>query len=818
MDTATMVWTIITAVVKDVFNIENLLQTIAHLAYTLMSWVLSIIDFIFLIVRQIAGLNTDFSSLDTVIEGDIIFGFIFSDAVVSIMRNMVMLAIVVILVLGIIAIIKNEFNAIKDESNSGEIKNDKKGVWKNIFESILLLFLIPMILFGGMILSNGLLQTLDNYTRGHTSNASVGAKIFVASSYDANAFRAYAGGDKKIPITYSFNQVQDYSPVVDWDTSGRAAEIANNLAELKKQPEWIQGFATFSMFYTNLFYSMDTIDYLRLNSSAENNPYYSIYDKGIETYKYEYYANADAIDYMIETGTTLYYMTAQEIAAKASQTQINTGNYYTFNVNYCDGLEPVTYEHLADATDEAAGAVYLLCVQKTYIDPESGAEKTDYQPLINGKDGFVSYAVEEGSYIVARGLFDDAKYPTAIRKVNGNIEFYREKLNVPTFASFFPHISYELPEGATEDVGMHITRTVIQWATGINIADFVPYIYFDIDLMHLFGKSQIRVSTLKGGSFLQDYTFKNSTAGVFLSIFELDNKQMSLTYNNLRINWIVLVLASIIILRKLLSAIFGLLKRMVDIMILYVMYPAAVATIPLYGNSSLGSWTKRMFGKVTAMYGFIIGLNLGFLLLTPISSVNLITPEMLASNPAFAWMTNLFGIGGFGASVINRLIQILFYLVGIWFIFEIPKVVQKFVQAVDQDKDKGYEDIISSGEEVKKGVGEYYRKVADVVSGRALVNKVNGIKDFIPGSAIVTDIKNKAKQAQLKAALGSQEDDIKGMGKNLAQNFMPGKKPKGEVSGSSKGAEVTKKGEKTAKEIGETNQNMEKTKKQSDEI
>ena len=147
MSTGSIVWTVILSVLKDVLTFDKIIQTIAHLGYVIISWVFSIIDFLFILVRQLAGLNTDFSSFQSVIEGDAIFAFIFSDTVVSIMRNMVMLAIVVILVFGIIAIIKNEYKAVKDESNSGEIKNDKSGIWKNIFQSILLLFLIPLILF-----------------------------------------------------------------------------------------------------------------------------------------------------------------------------------------------------------------------------------------------------------------------------------------------------------------------------------------------------------------------------------------------------------------------------------------------------------------------------------------------------------------------------------------------------------------------------------------------------------------------------------------------------------------------------------------------
>ena len=131
-------WEVIGSIFKDIFKIGPILNLVGNLLYTLFVWLLSIIDFAFVLIRELCGLNTDFSSLKSVEESDIIFRFIFSDSVKSIMKYLLILAVVVILVLGIIAIIKNEYDAVIDKSNSGEIKNDKSGIWKSIFQSLLL--------------------------------------------------------------------------------------------------------------------------------------------------------------------------------------------------------------------------------------------------------------------------------------------------------------------------------------------------------------------------------------------------------------------------------------------------------------------------------------------------------------------------------------------------------------------------------------------------------------------------------------------------------------------------------------------------------
>ena len=726
------------ATFKDFF--APLLRALMSLFLIVFEWIFTVIDFCFILIRQLCGMNTDFSSLDSVVENDIIFQFIFDERVTEITRNLFFLAIAVILIFGIIAIIRSEFAAVADNKSTGEIKNDKMGIWKNIFESLLLLITVPIITFGSIIMSNALLQTLYNYTAG-SNNLSIGSQIFVASSYDANAFRRYVVQNQKIPITYSFDQIKDYSAISDWDESGTVAEIADVLSDYKNAEEWKQGYITFEMFYLETFFDLKIVDYYQQNDS--NNAYNVAYDRGIKSYRYEYLVNADVVDFAMKHGQTIYYLTAQEAYESCLNAGIrlnmtattNSNNEVVsdvvFNVNYNDESQPISYIHKLDATDEANGAVYLICLQKSK--EVNGSTVYYYEPLtVSNSNLYTTNLYDENQYVVAKGIFDAGKYPTAIKKVNGKVTFYRDRLNVPTYSSFFPHISYELPAGSSEEPVTYVIKKGIELFTGIDPSEFIPYVYFDIDFLNLYNKSNVDVATLQNSGYYLDYRFSSKGTDV------------DFIYNKLHINVVIMFIATGVILGKMVGAIFGVIRRSVDIMFLYLIYPAAVATIPLYDKSSFGNWVKQMSQKILGLIGLMMGLNLALIMIPISTEIYLFTPEMI-SETFLKLLPRTFTVGA-----LNYITQLLFLLVGIDFIFTATKTIQGLWEGAKK-RDEAT-DIVSDGQSVVKGVTEVYKKtakgLADIVTGKVIVDSVKnftGYKDkegnyhagWIPGSAII---------------------------------------------------------------------------------
>lgn len=732
--------TIITAVVgffKDIFM--PIINIFATLINTICKWALTLVDFCFILIRQMGGLNVDYSKPENILDDDIIFKFLFDDSVKKILHNLVTLAVVVILVFGIIAIIKNEFTAMANSAGSIEVKNDKSKIWNSIFQSLFLLIFVPVVFIGGLVMSNAILQTILNGITG-AENMTIGSQIFVASTYDANAYRNYADGNQKIPITYQFNQIKDYSAISGIDTSGTIAEIQEAMEEYKQAEEWKQGFATFSMFYLSTFFDMDSVDQMQLQEGG--NAYSSAYDYNIRTYKYEYYVNADLQDYLMRNGETIYFKTAQEAYESCisvgiqldMSTKTNTG-YYTFTVDYDDGIEALTYKHKIGATDESDGAVFLACVQKDY--EENGTTRHYYEPITMNNSRFDTDYLENGDqYVVARGFFEEGTYPTAIKKDNDKVVFYRHRINIPTFSSILPHISYELPEGVHEAIGGKVLKNAIQIFTGVDVSEFVPYIYFNIDFNTLFSKATNKVATLDNGGYYLDYSFSS------------DGVSIENIYQQANINYVILVLATVIILSNVIKAFFGLIKRSVDIMFLYLIYPTAISTIPLYGKKNFEDWMKKMTSKVMSLYGLMIGINLALVMIPICAQVEIFTPQDLQS-------TMLSIAPGFSATMLNYIFQLIFTLVGISMIFKLTPMIQELVVKGD--------DIVSEGAQVISGTTSLYKKafenIGDVITGKKLVDAVKGVTGYtdpqtgqyhagwIPGSAGV-DLVNKWKETK----------------------------------------------------------------------
>lgn len=735
--------TIITVIVgffKD--RIMPIINIVATLINTICKWALTLVDFCFVLIRQMGGLNVDYAKPEDILDDDIIFKFLFDSNVKGILKGLVTLAVVVIIVFGIIAIIKNEFTAVANSVDSVEVKNDKSKIWTSIFQSLFLLIFVPVVFIGGLVMSNAILQTILNGITG-AENMTIGSQIFVASTYDANAYRNYADGNQKIPITYQFKQISDYSAISGIDTSGTVAEIQEAMVEYKQAEEWKQGFATFQMFYLSTFFDMDGVDQLQLGGdSVNNNAYNSAYDYNIRTYKYEYYVNADLQDYLMRYGEEIYFKTAQEAytSCHSVDVQLNMSDgkngYYEFSVDYVDGREKLTYRHKIDATDESDGAVFLACIKRDYIN-DSGNTEYYYEPITMNNSRFDSDYLENGDqYVVARGFFEDGTYPTAIKLDKGKVVFYRDRINVPTFGSFLPHISYELPEGVHEASGVKVLKSAIQLFTGIDASEFLPYVYFNVDFNTLFSKATNKVATLDNGGYYLDYSFTS------------DGVSIEHIYQQANINYVVLVLATVIILLNVIKAFFGLIKRSVDIMFLYLIYPTAISTIPLYGNTNFKDWMKKMTSKVLSLYGLMIGINLALVMIPICASVEIFTPQDLQN-------TVLSVAPSFSTTMLNYIFQLIFTLVGISMIFKLTSTIQEFVFSGG--------DIISEGSKVISGTAGFYKgafgKIKNVVTGKALVETVRGVTGYtdpetgqyhagwIPGSA-GKDLVNKWKETK----------------------------------------------------------------------
>jgi hypothetical protein len=137
-----------------------------------------------------------------------------------------------------------------------------------------------------------------------------------------------------------------------------------------------------------------------------------------------------------------------------------------------------------------------------------------------------------------------------------------------------------------------------------------------------------------------DYFFENS---INLGTFYIPGE----------ISYWVIVFASIIIIKTLFQAIWGIIKRFFEITLYFIAMPAVASTIPLDGGKRFGSSIQTpLISKVLSTYGVILGINVFFILLAPVEQISktVFTAEDIATSGSYflqhlpipAWLLNKY--------------------------------------------------------------------------------------------------------------------------------------------------------------------------------
>ena len=745
------VWVLIRKTFADL--LEYTYELIIKLIYAIGKWALTIIDFIFIFIREVIGMNTDFSSFEDVTDSDIIFQFIFNQKVIIVIRNLILFSLVLIILFSIIAIIISEYKYI-----SGGGDNSKKNIFVNALKSIFLMMFVPVLAVGGIVMTNAVLKALYIATAGG-QDTTLSNQIFIASTYNANAYRNYAINNKKIPVTYNFSTISDDDNVTSYGTEGGVKELENALEEFKNNDALTRGWKTFLMFETDGFLDMKDVDELEIYYKSINklSPYNQAYDVGLESRADQYYIMADVVDWAMKTGTNIYFKTAEEIY-KSYYNVLNkigsspdipnympiymSGGNYCYDVWYKGDIDTTTYTHISGRHDEAKGAKFLVAIEKSVTMGAGNSVKTYsyYYPLLTGRDAFASdYAGRIDNVVVAKGVFDEGEYPTAIREQDGVVKFYRDDLNVPALVDLFPHISYELPEGTTEELGTRILKGAFKLITGVDVNQFVPYIYFNFDIFSLYTKSEHVIAKIPNGQMQVNYNFTQRGYSI-INLYDMGN-----------FNILIFFSAIVLLLGILLKLLFGIVLRVLDITLLAISYPAVLSAMPLDNGSRFKTWTETFVKKLLSIYGVVVGINLVLLVCPIIYSVEIFSPADIQKAYTFKLLPISFA-SYYGAGIVNFILQFLFVFVSFSSIEKFIKITEGLAtnwQAKDDDKDmetsKKLGAILKDGENVVNDLKKLPQKAADIISYKVVVDAVDKVKStltgFIPGSAIISELK-----------------------------------------------------------------------------
>lgn len=224
-------------------------------------------------------------------------------------------------------------------------------------------------------------------------------------------------------------------------------------------------------------------------------------------------------------------------------------------------------------------------------------------------------------------------------------------------------------------------------------------------------------------------SFKLSDGINFDYFFDTKDVDLSTFYIQSKISYWIIVISSVLIIKTLMTALWGIIKRFYEITLYFLAMPAVASTIPLDNGNKFNSGIQQpLIKKVLSTYGVILGINVFFILLSPVKSLSQVFTEEDIKTSGTYFLKYL----PISASMLNDYVYILFVLVAFTMIDTLPGVISGLV---------GGDDVKKSGQETKQQVGQSLSSAANFVSGKdalgAAKNVVSTAANFIPGSQLI---------------------------------------------------------------------------------
>ena len=258
--------------------------------------------------------------------------------------------------------------------------------------------------------------------------------------------------------------------------------------------------------------------------------------------------------------------------------------------------------------------------------------------------------------------------------------------------------------------------------------------------------------------------------GIQFDYFFEGNNKLHTFYVPSEISYWIIVIASVLMIKVLGTAIWGVIKRIYEITLYFIAAPAVASTIPLDDGTRFDtSIIKPLIGKVFSTYGTMLGINVFFILLYPVKSLSQIfTAEDIATSNSYFLKNFMKGIGNYAwrANLLNLYVYILFVLVAFTMISAIPETISKMVGDGS--------DIGKMGAETKNaavGKDGVLKQGMDFISGKSAMEKGKAAIDYVKETPIgkaTGAVWNKIKQA--RDSVGSEDSGGDTGGKPPVEN------------------------------------------------
>lgn len=232
-------------------------------------------------------------------------------------------------------------------------------------------------------------------------------------------------------------------------------------------------------------------------------------------------------------------------------------------------------------------------------------------------------------------------------------------------------------------------------------------------------------------SFLYPFGDRSSFIGNYApdsiqSFDKNDVKQVWFYYDLWSFNFVICIGALVVAAKLLIYLTFGLMKRIFELVVLFLIAAPISSLMPLDDGAALKKWREKFTSKVIAAYGPIVGLNLFFVILPFITEINF-----------------------FNIPFVDSIVSMLFVIVGLIMVKDLCGTISELV---------GGDDAMKGGEGMAGEVGGTLSKIGQVaampaglaVKGSKLAFK--GIKGATNKISSMRD-KHRQKEAENDAAL-----------------------------------------------------------------
>ena len=811
----------------------NIVTGVLNLFYTVIKWILYIVDVVFTYTSLPIKIQTPIAQDNELEDSDVIFKLLAEsgDIVTRIIRALIILAIIFIFIFSIIVIIKNQFEAVKKGKPSSVLI-----VLKTMMKSFLFLIITPSIIVLGLIAADFIFTRAIAEVLNVAPSSSMSVNIFSMSSTPANKYRIYASNGERIPITFDLSNTESLTvaDVVDntynlftYEKFDDFSKIDNEYYDVydravNKQNDGLDKYRRIDVDQKEYYVMADLIDYAVVTS---NRFYFrtieDILDSIVEMHVHDavqaerlflYFMNVYNIEfchvdengdidnvYRYDTELTITNNdpTDLPITLNAYQIYINdefwnlirfTNNYYEYSENGNVKNDQIQYNHIKGATDELNGAVFIISYETSKI-LNNSTEITYYEPLTLGYEGlgneeFSSMYLYRNQMVIARGVFDENSYPTAIKKSQKQedvVIFYRDNLTqkIEGESGDVLNLNYDSSDEPNnknffENIGSFFKQKFRPF-------ELVPGINYDKDQLALtYTKNTVSTAKLdESGELHIGYMFAAGAESLINK--EYFGLKIHAVFELMEMNWVILMFLSGVEISVCLAVIFKLIKWAYDLFYIILIFPVPCATMPIDGGAAYKKWTQRYLHRMfsVAAYRFVL------MLFPIIEGIKFFTVDEVATNQMLQRFGRMLVGGAYGTGIsnfikgtsgsiagdthtlianivtpltnsLNRLVAVLFEIIALAMLKgskESPSITHVINLIIEGDTAENTDEtdprheimakltfagLVTRGT-VRRTVGTV-RKVYRVASGK---EKLFEKSHLVPGSAIFEEIKRK---------------------------------------------------------------------------